>query len=330
MRPFALRGPLWVGDGTAYADGVVVVGAGGRVERVGPALGPLPDETTAGGWVGPALCDAHVHLAFGGYDAMLAGGVGAVRDLGAPLADALSWRSPAVTVAGPVLTAPGGYPSGGWGAKGFAWPVASPAEARAAVRELAAAGVDLIKLALEPAGGQPVPDPVTCGAVVQAAHQAGLAVTAHALSAAMVSQALDAGVDELAHVPVERLPARLVDKVAASGVRVVSTIETLSTYAGSAVVKNAAALHRAGVPLAYGTDLGNAGTRPGADPRELARLAATGLGPAGALRAATRPIRLGEPARLVLLERDPLVDPAAWLRPLLTVSGRSARAGARR
>ena len=80
--------------------------------------------------------------------------------------------------------------------------------------------------------------------------------------------------------------------------------------------------------LRYGTDLGNAGTRPGVDPRELDRLAAAGLGRLGALRAATewaatapgmrrRTGRLvvGEQAALVLLPSSPLVEPGVWRTP---------------
>ncbi|MDP9239419.1 MAG: hypothetical protein M3O55_02100, partial [Actinomycetota bacterium] len=89
------------------------------------------------------------------------------------------------------------------------------------------------------------------------------------------------------------------------------------------------ALHRAGVALRYGTDLGNAGTQPGADPRELDRLADAGLGRLGALRAATEGsaqaygiragsgrLVLGEPAALVLLGGDPLREPELWRAPM--------------
>ncbi|HEX8004247.1 MAG TPA: amidohydrolase family protein [Mycobacteriales bacterium] len=265
-----------------------------------------------GGWVGPGIVDAHVHLAFGSMDEMTRHGVVAVRDLGAPPALAAAVRAPNVAVAGPLLTAPGGYPSRSWGADGFSRFVADPDEARRAVRELDA---DLVKVALEPAGGAPVPDEETTRAIVEAAHDRGLPVTAHALTAAMVERALDAGVDELCHTPAEPLDARTVDRIAAAGIPVVSTIECL----GEGAARNAAALHRAGVRLVYGTDLGNAGTRTGAEPRELRRLAEAGLGPRGAFEAATRPVTVGEPARLVVLEGDPVEDPELWRTPVAVV-----------
>jgi len=77
---------------------------------------------------------------------------------------AMQWRttadvtagSPHVAVAGPILTAPDGYPSRGWGRDGFATFVADADAADAIVRGLAD-DVDVIKIALEPAGG-PVPE----------------------------------------------------------------------------------------------------------------------------------------------------------------------------
>jgi imidazolonepropionase-like amidohydrolase len=87
------------------------------------------------------------------------------------------------------------------------------------------------------------------------------------------------------------------------------------------------------VPLLYGTDLGNAGTLPGVDPRELDRLGCAGLGRLGALRAATEGsaravgvrgrtgrIVTGEAAALVLLAADPLVEPGAWRAPCLVIA----------
>lgn len=321
-----LAGTWWAG-GTAepVPDAVVLVGPSGRVERAGPAAAvEVPDGVRRiggpGCWVGPGVVDAHVHLAFGTPDAMRAGGVVAMRDLGAPPARATEWRAqPGVTVAGPILTAPGGYPSQSWGAAGFTVAVAAPEQARAVV---AALDADLVKVAFEPAGGAPVPPPEVARAVVAAAHERGLPVTAHALTAAMVERALDAGVDELCHVPVEVLPDPLVQRIAAAGLPVVSTLQTFfSDGTGAGAAANAAALHAAGVPLVYGTDLGNAGTRPGVDPRELDRLAAAGLGRLGALRAATRPVAIGDPAALVVLAGDPLAEPAVWRRPLAVVLG---------
>jgi len=352
-RGLALRGRVWLGDerGT-LTDGVVVVDGSGRISAVhecaARAVPLLPEGLrllgSPGHWVGPGVVDAHVHLAFGEPERVLAGGVVAVRDLGAPPARAAGWRGagpPRCSVAGPVVTAPGGYPSRTWGARGFAAFADSPAAGRALVRSLVADGVDLLKLALEPSGGAPVPAPPVLRALVDAAHAAGLGVTAHALTAEMVLRALDAGVDELAHVPVALLGDADLDQVAAAGVAVVSTLQTSAAGGhGRRAMANATGLHARGVRLLYGTDLGNTGTRPGVDPRELDRLADAGLGREGALRRAVEgarwaiglgagsgnavgdgTLRPGQPAALVLLPEDPLGEPAAWRAPAAVVAG---------
>jgi imidazolonepropionase-like amidohydrolase len=288
------------------------------------------------------VVDAHVHLAFAAsLAALLAGGVTAVRDLGAPPDLAARWRtpdgpqgdSPRVAVAGPLLTAPGGYPSQSWGAAGFAAFVGDPAAARAVVAELVGT-VDVVKVAIEPAAG-PVPDDATVRAVVDAAHHHGLAVTAHTLSLGAVETAVAAGVDELAHTPLDPLPPRIVDAIAAAELTVVSTLQTfIDGDDGEGALANAAALLAAGVRLVYGTDLGNAGTLPGVDPRELDRLADAGLGREGALRAATSGsataagmhggtgrLGAGEPADLVVLAADPLERTDVWRSPVAVLVG---------
>jgi imidazolonepropionase-like amidohydrolase len=334
------RGTVWPGGTAAPFDGVVVVDGSGRIDRMGPAgqlsaPAGLPVYGGPGCWIGPGIVDAHVHLAFGGVPSVGTGLV-AVRDLGAPAALARAVRTghrrpsrqdPFVAVAGQIITAPGGYPAMSWGRDGFAAFARDRAQARTVVHGLAAAGADVIKMALEPGeAGWPVPHPGTVSAVVEAAHGAGLAVVAHALRADMVRRALDAGVDELAHTPTERLTPDLLDRIAESGVGVVSTLQTFfSSGTGTAAAANAADLVQAGVTVRYGTDLGNTGTQPGVDPRELDRLADAGLGRLGALRAATEAaaaapgvrgrtglLRPGDMAALVLLPADPVREPGLW------------------
>jgi imidazolonepropionase-like amidohydrolase len=352
-RGIAFEGTIWLGGSTEPEPGVLVLDSAGRVAELRRSVDGLPDDLPVLGdgqhWVMPGLVDAHVHLGFdptappdpygrftvSGTETGLVG----VRDLGAPMPWASRWRTghrpclpgmPFIAVSGPILTAAGGYPSRSWGADGYAEFVSSPAQARWVVQRLAADGVDLIKLALEP-GGQswPVPEPRVVRAIVEAAHSAGLPTVAHALTVEMVSRAVDAGVDELAHTPTERLPAALVERIAAADIRVTSTLQTFFTGGeGRDAAANAADLVSAGVRLSYGTDLGNSGTRPGVDPRELDRLAAAGLGRLGALRSATEwsanvagmrqrsgLLAIGRPAALVLLPGSPLVEPGVFRTP---------------
>jgi imidazolonepropionase-like amidohydrolase len=350
-RGAVLLGTIWPGGTAEPFEGAVVVDDRGTIDYLGPARsGRLPaDLQVLGGggcWIGPGVVDAHVHLAFGSVDDCLRRGLVGVRDLGAPTASARGWRTghrrpprgrPFVAVAGPILTAPRGYPSrtGQWGSDGFATFVDSPGQAKQVVHRVIAHGADVVKIALEPGGaGWPVPEPAVVRAVVESAHDAGLSVVAHALRADMVRRAIDGGVDELAHTPTERLPDELVEHVAEARVAVVSTLQTFfSAGSGRVAAGNAAALHRAGVVLRYGTDLGNSGTRPGVDPRELDRLADAGLGRLGALRAATEfaaqtpgmrrrsgHLRVGEPAALVVLPGDPLAEPGFWRAPIAVLA----------
>ena len=352
-RGIAFAGTIWLGGSTEPEPGVLVLDSAGRVAELRRSRDGLPaDLRVLGGaehWVVPGLVDAHVHLGFDptappdpygrfSISGTQTGLVG-LRDLGAPMAWAGRWRTghrpclpgvPFIAVSGPILTAAGGYPSRSWGSAGYAEFVSSPAQARWVVQRLAAAGVDLIKLALEPGSQRwPVPEPRVVRAITDAAHAAGLPVVAHALTVEMVNRAIDAEVDELAHTPTERLPAPVVERIAAGNLRVTSTLQTFfANGEGRDAAANAADLVAAGVRLSYGTDLGNAGTRPGVDSRELDRLAAAGLGRLGALRAATEwsataagmrlrtgLLAVGRPAALVLLPSSPLVEPGVFRTP---------------
>ncbi len=365
-RGVGFVGTIWAGGDAEPRPGVLIVDGAGKVVEIRPDRSGLPtDLLVLGGanhWVVPGLIDAHVHLGFDpgahpDHGAIVSGadtGLVGVRDLGAPMAWARRWRTghrptpagqPYVSACGPILTAAGGYPSQSWGAGGYAEFVSSPAQARWVVQRLASDGVDLIKLALEPgAAGWPVPEPRVVRAIVEAAHQTGLPVVAHALSAELVNRAIEAGVDELAHTPTERLSPMMVERIATSGLSITSTLQTFfADGVGRDAAANATDLVAAGVRLIYGTDLGNAGTRPGVDPRELDRLAAAGLGRLGALRAATEwaataagmrrrtgLLQAGQPAALVLLPGSPLVEPGVFRTPRAVYSDGRLTVGAAR
>jgi imidazolonepropionase-like amidohydrolase len=321
----ALRGRVWAGPGQEWERGAIVVDADGMVAAVGAVEDVVvPDGMPVldAAWAGPGLVDAHVHLAFADPIEVLRHGVVAVRDLGAPPRDAAGYRqlrAPRVDIAGPLITAPGGYPSRTWGRAGFAAFIDDEEQASRLVRGLAQT-VDVIKLALEPAGDAPTPSPELCRVVVDVAHEEGKGVVAHAMSTDMVVRALDAGVDELAHMPTQALPAELIERLAGSA-PVVSALVTGSAD-DPAVLFNARRLAEAGGTIRYGTDLGNVATRPGADPRELRLLAEeVGLGAEGTLAIATEPVRPGQPAAVVALDADPRTTPSAWRKPKLVVVG---------
>jgi len=218
-----------------------------------------------------------------------------------------------------MLTAPGGYPTRSWGQGGYGLEVAD-AGAAAAVDDLADAGASLLKLALDEFGPQLEPETVL--AAVARAHRRGLPVAAHALTDAAALAAALAGVDILAHTPVEPLAPATVR--AWTGRTVLST---LAAFGGSpSAVGNLARLRDAGVQVLYGTDFGN-GSTAGIDAVELALLGAAGLDGAAILAAGTAApaafwgfeglghLAPGAAASLLVLDRDPRLDPHVLAHP---------------
>ncbi|WP_399896347.1 amidohydrolase family protein [Streptomyces sp. BBFR51] len=94
--------------------------------------------------------------------------------------------------------------------KGWQMPsVSTPDEARAHVQAFAQAGADYIKVMIEEGtvmghAGLPVIDSTTIKAGVDEAHRLGLKVIAHAITLAATRQALDVGVDGLAHLFIDQ------------------------------------------------------------------------------------------------------------------------------
>jgi imidazolonepropionase-like amidohydrolase len=251
---------------------------GGRIVGHGPPEGQR--------LLVPALIDAHVHLAVAGGTSrvavarvasqLAAAGVAAALDLGAPERMLPFPGSPlSVVFAGPLMTAPGGYPTRSWGTDGFGLEFRGEAEAREAVARLAAIGARFVKLSFDPR--YPVLDAAVARAAAAEAHARGLLVAAHALEAISVRRALDAGCDVLAHTPREELPPELLGRM--RGKWVISTLRAFGVAPA-----RLRTLREAGVRVAYGTDLGNQGTAPRIDADELALLAEAGVDP---LEAAT-------------------------------------------
>ena len=344
------------GTGSAPVAGRTVVAAGGVIERVGPAGEVVPPPGAlvvdgTGATLLPGFVDAHVHLGFHPPGRVLAGGVTTVRDLGWPQERLAALRreaadpaaaSPRLLAAGQILTVPGGYPTRApWAPPGTARPVDGPAEAAAAVAELAEAGAAVIKVALDDRVGPTLPAPVLA-AIVEAAVERGLGVTAHVGTAAEAAKALAVGVGELAHWPFDPrpLPDPLVDALA-EAVVAVPTLHIDPSPARRAGVRRFVAR---GGRVVYGTDLGNQGPPPAVDTEELRLLVEAGLPPAQALAAATSlaaahlglagtgRVVAGARADLLLVDGDPLADLAALSRVRLVtrdgwVAANSGRQG---
>jgi hypothetical protein len=238
------------------------------------------------GLVRPAFCDSHVHLGLVDPAALVPGGLGRVLDLGWDPAVSATWATahPAldVGIAGPLLAAPGGYPStAGWAPPAATWELADAAAASVAIADLVAAGSRVAKITLNAEAG-PVWDDELLAAVVTLAHDAGLPVVAHAQGIGQPERALDAGVDALAHTPWTEY---LGDEVLRRMVGRLAWISTLDIHGWGSygadfarAVGNLERFAAFGGSIHYGTDLGNGPLPVGLNRRELEALQGAGLG----------------------------------------------------
>jgi imidazolonepropionase-like amidohydrolase len=324
MTTMAVRAPLgWLGPGRLAANASVVMD-GDRIVYAGDARRAPGSEVTVllDGVLLPAVADRHVHVGLADPGAILLGGVTAVRDLAWPaeeifsLADASegpNFNGPLVLAAGPMLTAPAGYPTrASWAPRGTGWEIRGSEEAAAAVRKLADRGAAHIKVSLNAEAG-PTPSDDELVAIAQTAHELSLLVTAHVQGSGQAERALGAGLDEFAHCPwTERLSDGVIEAMARS-MRVVSTLDIHGYGEDSPALRvamdNLWKFAAAGGRVLYGTDLGNGAIRPGIHLQEVVWLWEAGLGTDAILEAMMRaPLEPGAPADLIGVARNPFED----------------------
>ena len=231
-------------DGTLsdpIRDSVILI-EGERIVAVGTVKTlPVPADATVisteGMTVMPGLWDMHVHLMINGhadYDhwdktypaqfrdvimpasakQLLLAGVTGARDLGGPLEDSIAVRDainsgripgPTLFVSGPFIQKKP-YP----GTEQFRWGVDSPADARAKIKRIAQAGVDVVKLI-----DQDGMSDAELAAIVDEAHKHGLPVVAHAHRPEEIRRGLKAGVDCFEHTGLAASPEYPPDVIAA-------------------------------------------------------------------------------------------------------------------
>lgn len=350
-------------DGYAMREGHGVAVRGAVITAVGP-VATLPAArrlVLAGATLLPGFIDLHGHVAVQGVPGatVLRHGATTVRDLTGPARPRGGGDgSLRQLAAGPILTAPHGYPlpvwAGGGGhghgdASALAVEVADAGQARKVVNHLVDAGASVIKIALEPGGSAGAPwsrhaarvpppwpllAPDVLQAIVREAHARDRKVSAHLSNAAGARLALDAGVDEWAHMPCEALPEDMIARAVAAGVRIVGTLDTLSACSG--VLANTGEFVARGGMLLYGTDMAHTELPWGINARELELMLHASRGKLSAeavLSAATA--RAGEhlgmaplgqlvpgaPADLVAVRGNPLHAFKRLEYPELVISG---------
>lgn len=293
----------------------------------------------------PGFIELHAHLAFQHIpaDTVLAHGITTLRDVGGPLHPPHGGDgSLRVLTSGPIITAPGGYPIPDMGSGNIAIAVATERQARETVRTLVSGGAVVIKVALEPGGeaGAPwasdhhadaahdhrkarlpqktwplLPENIV-KAIVDEAHKLGRKVTAHLGEAKGAKIAVDAGIDEWAHLPCAIIPEALLKKAVAQKVTTITTLDTLSKCPG--VVRNAQVLAALGGELLYGAEIAHPDIPWGIDAQELiAMLHAANMQPLEVLRSATSKsgrylnspllgtLQAGAPADMIAVKGDP-------------------------
>lgn len=232
----------------------------------------------------PPLRDHHVHLGLIDTEALRSSALSAVDDLGWAISESSAWKAAGaggceVRAAGPFLTKVGGYPTGrAWAPDLAVRQISSAQDAATAVAEIASAGLDMCKVALN--SDMPLLDDRELGALVLAARDAGLPVVAHVEGKGQSRRAFEAGVDTLAHTPwSEGLDDALIADMA--GMTWISTLNihrTTDDRAYACASNNLAAFHGHGGRVLYGTDMGNGPTPVGLNPGELSALVEIGMG----------------------------------------------------
>jgi imidazolonepropionase-like amidohydrolase len=272
-----VNGTLIDGTSATPLAGAVVVIHNGRIIGVGTrAAVPIPTGAQVidvqGATILPGFFNTHVHRGYSeqNLQAWAQAGVTTVRDLGtspAPdtfaIRDALlrDPRNARLVAAGPMLTVQGGYPMVPWGMPGLV--IASEQDAVVKVNQLLDDGADVIKIALESGSTFrrqiPVLSKAEAAAIVKTAHARGMRsarVSAHVTAAEDLERVLDAGVDDIAHMPYDHISDELIVRIVKARLYWIPTLE-LWQHVGisdAPIIDNLRRFVAAGGQVALGTD----------------------------------------------------------------------------
>ena len=260
----------------------------------------------------PGLIELHSHIDFQKVpkDVVLKHGITTARDVGGRLLPVSGGDGHLrLLTAGSILTAVNGYPIPVFGKTQVATEVENAEQGRQLVRDFIKGGAAVIKVALDSGeeSGAPWTIPHQHGAIfpkpwamlsleiLQAitdeAHRLGKKVSAHVGENKGVTLALEANVDEWAHVPCEPIDADLLKRAVAQKVSIVSTFDVLSHCTG--IYQNTRLLASLGAQFLYGAEVAHTDIPWGIDAQELKLMQhLTGMTPLQVLQTAT--VKAGE------------------------------------
>lgn len=349
-------------DGTGaelMPEGLVAVQEG-RIIYVGPATGfDIPNGAEVvdanGGTIMPGIIDAHTHkislLGLEVQERFLRAGVTTIRDLGSmrrkdglkDLVERLQGQDgiPTFIMSGPIITAVGGYPTNI--DRNIAWQVSDINEAINAVNSLASSGAGVIKIGLQEWSG-PLLTVEQIQAIVKTAHGHGLRVSAHVWGRKEVELAIAGGVDELAHLPVEKLTDCTISLLIDQGISIIPTIyiwtemyqatdEETYQWAINNMRSNLTRFVAAGGNVAFGTDYPASPNMPEGMPiYEMEKLLEFGMSPMEVIMAATSnaahvcglgdsigTLEVGKMADIIVVNGNPLEDITVMSEVLVVV-----------
>lgn len=300
----------------------------------------------------PGFINAHVHNGYSNFNlkAWAKSGVTTVRDLGGnPRNNLFAFRDAAIrnpqnarlVAAGPMITVTKGYPMVPWGAP-TGLLVLSPDDARNKVNQLLDKGADVIKIALE--GGKSFNRKIPrlsieeAAAIVAVTHQRGTVVSAHVLVSGDLEIALNAGVDDIAHMVWDDLNDSLIERMIDEGVYWVPTLElwyAVNPSLGRAASQNLRRFVKAGGKVALGTDYDGYDSEfdLGMPIREIRWMQAAGMTPMQIIIAATKnaafvcnlknqigTLEKGKSADLLIVNGDPLADINVLLKKRMVIN----------
>jgi imidazolonepropionase-like amidohydrolase len=234
-----------------------------------------------------------------------------------------------LVAAGPMISVPDGYPYVPWGSSCML-PVTSVDNARYEAARLLQAGADILKLSMESGEsfGMTIPSlsAVEAAALVEVAHEYGTKASAHVLVAYDLGRALDAGVDDIAHMITDHLYDSLIARAINDDVYWVPTLE-LWYHVGhgtlDAAIGNLRQFVQKGGKVAVGTDYAgyDADFEMGMPMHELEYMIQAGMTPRQVIVAGTKhgafvcnledelgTVEPGRIADILVVSGDPLRD----------------------